>query len=45
MIAPIDTDYLRYGLARTARRLASYLLFEGRPLTTKGRFINAAVFA
>lgn len=44
MIAQIDRNYLNYGLGRTARRLASYALYEGRPLTTKGRFINPAVF-
>lgn len=45
MIAQIDRDYLRHGLGRTARRIASYALYEGRPLTTKGRFINPMVFA
>ncbi len=45
MIAQIDRDYLQYGMARAARRMASYGLYEGRPLTTKGRFINPAVFA
>lgn len=45
MIAQIDRDYMRYGLVRTARRLLSYGLYEGRPLTTKGRFINPMVFA
>ncbi len=44
MIAQIDREYLSYGFARTARRLASYGLYEGRPLTTKGRFINPLVF-
>ena len=45
MIAQIDNDYWSYGLARTTRRFASYLLYEGRPLTTKGRFINPIVFS
>jgi hypothetical protein len=45
VIAQLDRDYLRFGAARSLRRLASYGLFEGRPLTTKGRFINPAVFA
>ena len=45
MIAQIDRDYLRHGLGRTVRRIASYALYEGRPLTTKGRFINPMVFA
>jgi len=45
MIAQIDRDYLKYGMARVARRVASYGLYEGRPLTSKGRFINPLVFA
>jgi len=45
MIAQIDRDYLKYGLRRVARRIASYGLYEGRSLTTRGRFINPLVFA
>lgn len=45
MIAQMDRDYLASGVGLTARRLASYLLYEGRPLTTKGRYINPLVFA
>ncbi len=45
MIAQIDREYLNYGLGKTSRRLASYGLYEGRPLTTKGQFINPLVFA
>ena len=45
MIAQIDREYLTYGLGRAVRRIASYGLYEGRPLTTKGRFINPLVFA
>ncbi len=45
MIAQIDREYLTYGLGRAARRIASYVLYEGRPLTAKGRFINPFVFA
>lgn len=45
MVAQMDKDYRGYGLARSARRIASYGLYEGRPLTTKGRFINPMVFA
>lgn len=44
MIAQIDREYLSYGLSKAARRIASYGLYEGRPLTTKGRFINPMVF-
>lgn len=45
MIAQMDRDYLASGVGLSARRVASYLLYEGRPLTTKGRFINPLVFA
>ncbi len=45
VIAQIDKEYLAYGVGRAARRIASYGLYEGRPLTTKGRFINPLVFA
>lgn len=45
MIAQIDTNYLRYGPGRLSRRLASYAFYEGRPLTTRGRWINPLVFA
>ena len=33
MIAQIDREYLRHGVARTVRRIASYGLYEGRPFT------------
>ena len=45
MIAQIDREYMNYGVARSVRRLVSYGLFEGRAVTTKGRFINPLVFA
>jgi len=45
MIAQLDSKYIRLSLVATVRRLLSYLFFEGRPLTTKGRWINPAVFA
>lgn len=45
MIAQIDREYLSHGVMRTARRIASYGMYEGRPLTTRGRFINPLVFA
>lgn len=45
MVAQVDRTYSGYGLARTARRLVSYALFEGRPLTTKGQWFNPVVFA
>ena len=45
MIAQLDTDYLRLRPAKAWPRLIAYFLFEGRPLTTRGRWINPAVFA
>ena len=45
MVAQIDGAYLRAGVGRAARRLASYALFEGRPITTRGRWANPLVFA
>lgn len=45
MVAQVDSVYASYGLGRLVRRLASYGFYEGRPLTTKGRFINPLVFA
>ncbi|MCG3170762.1 MAG: hypothetical protein CALGDGBN_02330 [Pseudomonadales bacterium] len=44
MVAQIDKTYFRYTGYRAARRLLSYALFEGRPVTTRGRTINTAVF-
>lgn len=45
MLAQVDRLYASYGLGRLVRRLASYGFYEGRPLTTKGRFVNPLVFA
>lgn len=44
MVAQIDKEYAKFGVARLARRLASYAFFEGRPLTTSGRWFNPVVF-
>lgn len=44
MVAQLDSDYLRAGVGRTAVRLLSYACFEGRPLTTRGRWFNPVVF-
>ncbi len=44
MIAQIDKHYVKTRPGRLLPRLISYLLFEGRPLTTKGRWINPLVF-
>lgn len=40
MVAQIDKAYVKTSKSRTIVRLLSYVLFEGRPLTTKGRWIN-----
>ena len=44
MIAQINRRYIKLGFLAVYRRLLSYFLFEGRPLTTKGRWINSFVF-
>ena len=45
MVAQLDGPYKQSGLGRTTVRLASWALFEGRPLTTRGRWVNPAVLA
>jgi len=45
MIAQLDSTYLRMRFWKLWSRLLSYALFEGRPLTTKGQWINPLVFA
>jgi len=45
MVAQIDRRYLTVSPGKTLARLISYGLFEGRPLTTRGRWINPLVFA
>lgn len=44
MIAQINSNYIKLGFLVVYRRLLSYFLFEGRPLTTRGRWINNFVF-
>ena len=44
MIAQLDADFIRARPAKLWPRLLAYFLFEGRPLTTKGRWINPLVF-
>lgn len=41
----MDADYLRTRPWKAWSRLLSYALFEGRPLTTRGRWFNPVVFA
>ena len=44
MVAQIDSLYIKTSISRTLSRLVSYGLFEGRPLTTKGQWINPLIF-
>lgn len=44
MVAQINKLYLQTSIAKTISRLISYGLFEGRPLTTKGQWINPLLF-
>jgi hypothetical protein len=43
MIAQLDRLFISLSKKKTYTRLVSYF-FEGRPLTTKGRWINPLVF-
>lgn len=45
MIAQLDPLYLRTSRSKSLVRLVSYALFEGRPVTTSGRWINPLVFS
>ena len=44
MIAQINKAYLKLRWGRIYSRFLSYFLFEGRPVTTRGRWINPLVF-
>lgn len=44
MVAQIDKSFLKLSLKKTYSRLISYFFYEGRPLTTKGRWFNRIVF-
>ena len=44
MVAQVDSNYLRTRPLKLFSRLVSYLLFEGRPLTTRGQWINPLIF-
>ena len=44
MVAQIDSLYVKARPSRLWPRLLGYILFEGRPLTTKGRWFNPVVF-
>ena len=43
MVAQLDSLYIRTSIPKTITRLLSYVCFEGRPLTTKGQWINQLV--
>lgn len=45
MIAQIDLLYIKTRPMKVLTRLMSYAFFEGRPVTTKGRWINPLVFS
>ncbi len=44
MVAQIDKNYISYRPSRVWSRLVSYVAFEGRPITTRGRWINVFLF-
>ena len=44
MVAQLDNLYVKTRPSKVFSRLVSYALFEGRPLTTKGQWINPLVF-
>jgi hypothetical protein len=43
MVAQIDASYIKTRPTKLASRLISYALFEGRPVTTRGQWINPLV--
>ena len=45
MIAQINPNYIKTRPLKVLTRFMSYALFEGRPVTTKGRWINPLVFS
>ena len=45
MIGQINPNYIKTRPMKALTRLMSYALFEGRPVTTKGRWINPLVFS
>lgn len=44
MVAQLDNTFVKLSKKKTLVRFISYLLYEGRPLTTKGRWFNRVVF-
>jgi hypothetical protein len=45
MVAQVDSLYAKTRPLKLVSRFISYLFFEGRPVTTKGRWFNSIVFA
>ena len=45
MVAQVDWAYIKTRPTKLVSRLVSYALFEGRPLTVRGQWINPLVFA
>ena len=45
MVAQVDFRYIKVRPTKLASRLVSYALFEGRPVTTRGQWINPLLFA
>lgn len=45
MIAQLEPEFVRARPWKIWSRMIAYLMFEGRPLTTRGRWINPFVFA
>jgi hypothetical protein len=44
MIAQLDKEYIKLRPTKAISRFISYALFEGRPATTSGRWINPLIF-
>lgn len=45
MVAQLDSRFVRIAPGRAVSRLVGYSMFEGRPVTTAGRWWNPVVFA
>lgn len=45
MLAQLNSEYFSASIGKSIARLFVYALVEGRPLTTKGRWINPLVFS
>jgi hypothetical protein len=45
MVAQIDSRFTKLSFKKSYTRFLSYVLYEGRPITTKGRWINPLVFS